>query len=155
MALDLGEKYLGIAMSDPTGRIAFPHRTVVRRGKGEDIASILELAQEEEVGAIVVGLPLSLSGEAGSEAQRALDFCGRLRQATSLPVETWDERFSTVTAQQRLRDGQEHASGAFRPPGRPKAPRGRTSRTSRHRIDALAAAVILQSYLEARAKESA
>ncbi len=155
MALDLREKYVGTALSDPTGRIAFPHRVVARHDLGPDLSFLVRLAQEEDVEAIVVGLPLSLSGEAGPEAQRALDFCRQLGQATSLPIETWDERLSTVVAQQRRQEGSPRRSESRRPQGG-KAAGGARRRPSEakpsERIDALAAAVILQSYLDAQAK---
>ncbi|GBD10404.1 Putative pre-16S rRNA nuclease [bacterium HR23] len=134
LALDVGARRIGCALSDPEGRIAFPAETLQRRTLLEDIQAVLALAHRQGVQAIVVGLPVSLSGEKGPQAREVLAFVEALRRASPLPVETWDERFTTVEAERLLRE-------AGRQPSREKA-----------RRDAAAAAVLLQAYLDGRVR---
>ena len=131
LGLDVGQRRTGLAVSDSDGLLATPYTTITAKTPQKDIAAILAIAKEEEIGLIVVGLPLSLDGTVGPQAQLTLDFCDALRAASHLPVETWDERYSTVEAGTRL-----HEAGVA--PSRNRA-----------RLDAAAAAVLLQSYLDA------
>ena len=131
LGLDVGQRRTGLAICDPGGLLATPYTTITAKTPEKDIAAILTIAREEEIGLIVVGLPLSLDGTVGPQAQLTLDFCDALRAASHVPVETWDERFSTVEAEVRL-----HEAGVA--PSRDRA-----------RLDAAAAAVLLQSYLDA------
>jgi len=130
LALDVGDSRIGIAISDPNGQVAVPLRTLHRRSLETDIADIAGVAVREEVEVIVVGLPLSLDGTAGYQAQRVQDFVDDLKTAIRLPIELWDERLSTVQAEQLLRT---------------VPPRSRKARAEQ---DALAAAIILQGYLD-------
>lgn len=130
MALDVGEATLGVALSDPLGVTARPLLTIRRSGLKRDFDAIAGLAREHEVSAIVVGLPLTLSGETGPAARKALAFSDALGRALSLPVHTWDERLTTVQAERSLLEGD--------------------VRRSRRRdvINHVAAALILQSWLD-------
>lgn len=133
LGLDLGTKRIGVAVSDRSGTIASP-LTVLERGRSrrDDHARIAELVRAEEVECVVVGLPLSLSGDDGPAAHAARAEAERLATVVGVPVETHDERLTTVTAERSL------AAGGVRGPAR------------RQRVDKVAAAVILQSWLDAR-----
>ena len=130
LALDVGEKRIGVALSDPTGLLATPLTTIERKGQDSDIDEALRLATEHEVSEIVVGLPLSMSGRRGPQAGRVDAFVRALAQRTDIPLKSVDERLSSVQAERMLRE-----SGVE--PSKNKA-----------RIDSAAAAIILQSYLD-------
>jgi putative Holliday junction resolvase len=98
LALDYGAARTGVAVSDPTGTVARPLDVVSQAATEEGIARVLELARLEEVERIVVGLPVTLRGERGAQAQETERFLDLLRAATNLPVETYDERFTTKLA---------------------------------------------------------
>ena len=132
LGLDIGERRIGVAISDDVGLLATPYTAIQRRSQPQDIVTILRVAQEEMVGQIIVGMPLSLDGSVGPQAERTMAFYEALKVASPVPVKTWDERFSTVEAERLLR--QVGVS-----PSRNKA-----------RVDASAAAVILQGYLDAQ-----
>jgi putative Holliday junction resolvase len=127
LALDVGERRIGVAVSDPTGMLATPHGVIRRRSKAEDFAAVARMVTELGAGRVVVGLPLSLSGDVGPQARRVMRYAQALARTLSVPVEMYDERYSTVTADELLAEG------------------GRKRR--RTPIDAAAAAVILQEYL--------
>ncbi|MCU0309586.1 MAG: Holliday junction resolvase RuvX [Acidimicrobiales bacterium] len=134
LGLDLGSRRIGVALSDSAGTLATPYETVERCGDiALDHRRILALAAEAEVEALVVGLPLALDGTVGPAAAAVLAEVDELRDATPLPVETYDERLTTVTATRLLREG------------------GVTGKARRHLVDKVAAAVILQSWLDGRA----
>jgi putative Holliday junction resolvase len=120
LALDFGSARTGVAVSDPTGSVARPVGVVESAATASGIARILELVRGEAVELIVVGLPVTLRGERGAQAEETERFVEALRAATDLPVESFDERFTTKLA----------AAGAA------KAPE-----------DAVAAAHLLTSYL--------
>ena len=133
MALDVGDRRIGVALSDPTGMLATPVTYVDRlAAKPSDIDEILRIAREQGAESIIVGLPLTLAGAEGNQAKRVRSFVSDLSARAGLPVDTVDERYSTVQARRMMRE-----SGAGR------------SR-DRGRIDASAAAVILQAYLDAQ-----
>jgi putative Holliday junction resolvase len=98
LALDYGSARTGVAVSDPTGTVARPLEVVERAGSDTGLARVLELARAEGVERIVVGLPVTLRGERGAQAQETERFVARLRGAADVPVETFDERFTTVLA---------------------------------------------------------
>ena len=132
LGLDLGTKRIGVALSDSAGTMATPYEVVQRSGSHErDHARIAALAEEAGAELLVVGLPLSLDGSKGPAALGVEAEIAELREHVPLPVETWDERLSTVEATRRLR-----AAGV----------RGRKRR---HVVDQVAATVILQSWLDA------
>ncbi len=128
LGLDVGDRRVGLALSDPTGFLASPFG-FVERGPS-DLADIARIAEENEVAEIVVGLPLSMSGDSGVQAGKVRGFIRELRSQTDLPIKTVDERLSTVQAQGMLQQS------------------GRRRRGDRGQLDAAAAAVILQAYLD-------
>ena len=132
LALDIGERRIGVALSDPSGLLATPLTTIHRRHHTADVDEVLRLVDEHDAGRVVVGLPLELSGRRGTQAGRVSAFVRAMAERTQVPVETVDERYSTVQAQRQLRE-----SGV------------RPSR-DRARVDAAAAAIILQSYLDSQ-----
>jgi putative Holliday junction resolvase len=128
LGLDLGERRIGVAISTPEGGLAVPLRVLESAGDEADARAIAELARAEGVETLVVGHPLSLDGTAGAQAQRVEAFARLLERETGLPVALWDERLTTKQAE--------------------RAPAG--TRPSRRRAppDDVAAAIILQAYLD-------
>ncbi len=146
LGLDVGERRIGVALSDALGILATPLTTIVRASDRAAIEAIARLVAEHGVEVVVVGLPLGAEGQLTVQAQRNRAFARRLQahlQATSAAraarVVCSDERLSTVTADARLAE----ASGGRR---RPRSARQREA--ARRRLDAAAAAVILQEYLD-------
>lgn len=134
LAVDLGDRRIGLALSDATGTLASPLRTI-ERGSDPDVdrAAILAAAREAEAQVIVVGLPRSLSGRDGPAARNARAEASALAEvAGEIQVELHDERFTTREAQRSLTAA------------------GKRGRAQRAHIDAAAAAVILQSYLDSQ-----
>lgn len=132
VALDVGEKRIGVAVSDEAGRVATPIATVVRGDcLPADLGKIVEIAQSREAEKIVVGLPTSLSGQAGPAAQRMAEFADALRQAAPMEVVLWDERLTTALAEKAMLAADV------------------TRRRRRRHIHEAAATLILQSYLDA------
>lgn len=133
LAVDLGEKRVGIALSDPSRTIARPFATLPRRlGKRAPVQAILDLITEHEVEELVVGLPLALSGEDTDWTREVRTFAARLAERSGLAVHLVDERFSSVVAERAVR-----SIGL-----------NRGAREERSRVDAGAAAVILQAFLD-------
>ncbi len=133
LALDVGEVRIGVAVCDALETAAFPLSTVTRVGRlKQDVATVAQLAAEQEADAVVVGLPLSLNGDAGPQAQRTQGFARALANCVTVPVVLWDESLSSVEA-----DAQMIAMGFSR-------------EKRRAQIDRRAAAVILESYLAHR-----
>jgi putative Holliday junction resolvase len=131
LALDLGSKRIGIALS--AGTLATPYDVLARSGRRrDDHRRIAEHVAEVEAEVVVVGLPLSLDGSVGHAAERVIAECEELADVLDVPVETWDERLSTVTAERSLMEQQMRAQAR------------------RRVVDKVAAAVILQSWLDAR-----
>jgi putative Holliday junction resolvase len=129
LAVDWGERRVGLAVSDPQGIIATGLRTLVVRGAADAIAKVAAIATEHEVERIVVGLPLLMSGKRGSAAESAQRFADALATRTGLAVDTYDERLTSALSERRLREVGER--------------RGRT----RTRVDQGAAVALLESYL--------
>jgi putative Holliday junction resolvase len=133
LGLDLGSKRIGVAVSDRSGTIASPLTVLQRSGsRRTDHERIAALVQDEEAEVVVVGMPRSLSGAQGPAARAATAEIASLASVVGVPVETYDERFTTVTANRAL------AESGVRGPAR------------RQVVDKVAAAVILQSWLDAR-----
>ena len=133
LALDLGERRIGVAVSDPSGTLASPHGVIERaRDRATDHAAVAALVTELEAARVVVGLPLSLSGATGPAAEAALAEAAQLASVLGVPVETFDERLTTVAAARSMRAG------------------GTKARKQRKRIDEMAASVMLQNWLEQR-----
>jgi putative holliday junction resolvase len=112
MALDYGAARTGVAISDATGTIARPFGVVERAASAAGLERIRDIAREEEVERVVVGLPLTLRGERGSQAVETEEFVEALREVVSVPVETYDERFTTALAGQDAGDAPEDARAA-------------------------------------------
>lgn len=151
LALDVGERRIGLAISDPEGRVAVPLDTLERRDEASDLRALAGLVEREGVEMVVVGLPLSLDGSVGPQAARTQEFARRLAKAVARPLETWDERLSTVAAERSL-----VGRGPSDKRGRGRSDqRRRPSRRQRGAADALAATIILQSFLDSRSRASA
>ena len=130
LALDVGERRIGVAVSDPTGVVAQPLLVIERRGWEPDLARIRELVRAHEVHRIVVGYPFTLRKERGTQAQRVDRFIARLRQAVVVDVLPYDERLTTAAAERVLLAGD-------------------VRRARRRAVrDAVAAALLLQGYLD-------
>jgi putative Holliday junction resolvase len=112
LALDFGSARTGAAVSDPTGAVARPIGVVESAATEEGIARVLELARREDVELIVVGRPLTLRGEQGAQAEETERFVESLRAATDLPVESFDERFTTKLARTGTAEAPEDAVAA-------------------------------------------
>lgn len=133
LALDLGSKRIGVAVSDLTGTVASPLTVIQRsRSRPHDYQRIAAMVREEEAELVVVGLPLSLSGHDGPAAKAARKEFSALASVVDVPIEMYDERLSTVTAQRALTE-----AGVRGPAGRQV-------------IDKIAAAVFLQAFLDGR-----
>lgn len=137
LGLDVGERRIGVAISDPDGSFALPLNSIDRRGT-DAIEAIASLARQDEVTAIVVGLPLSLSGDRGAQAESVTVFARDLERRLDIPVHFYDERLSTQEALRRTADAESQARGSRRG-------RGRSVSAD---MDALAASIILQAYLD-------
>ena len=131
LALDVGDRRIGIAVSDETQLIATPHSVYTRVGWGPDVKRVAQLFEEQEAVLVVCGLPRNMDGSVGFQAEKVKAFAQQLTKA-GLPVEFQDERLSTVSAHQAL------IAGGMRRDGRKET------------VDKVAAAVILQAYLDAK-----
>jgi len=134
LGLDLGEKRIGLAISDEEARIAFPAGFIERKGRRRDLQALCALVRERGIGGAVVGLPLHMSGRRGPEAEAAEAFARELSAAAAIPVELLDERWTSVAAERALQE-----TGR-----RVKQKRGRGE------VDAIAATLLLSTWLERR-----
>ena len=112
LALDYGAARTGVAVSDPTGSLARPVGVVERAASQAGLARLAELVREHEADRVVVGLPLTLRGEHGAQARETDDFVDALRGALDVPVESFDERFTTSLAGQDAGTAEEDARAA-------------------------------------------
>jgi putative Holliday junction resolvase len=132
LALDYGDRRIGVAVSDPSGLLASAVLTLERVSWKADLARISDLARRHQARRIVVGLPLEMDGTRGERVRIAEVFMTRVRKATGLPVVPWDERLTTVQAERTLLEGD-------------------VSRARRREvIDQVAAVILLQAYLDSR-----
>lgn len=148
MALDVGEARIGVAVSDATGFLSSPYTTVyVTRDEEEVWQKLKQLLEETEAEGLVIGLPISLDGQRHAQAERVAAFAERLRLHLTIPLMFWDERYSTVEAYRLLAGPEQDEPGTRRRHGSQR--RSQTKRKRRgQEIDAYAAAVILQDYLD-------
>ncbi len=137
MALDLGEVRIGVALSDETETLASALLTLRSRGARKDAQAVAALVRQHEVGEVVVGIPWRLDGSAGPQAAKALGFVERLRRMLGVPVVPKDERLTSIAAAERLAEA------------------GVRRRERRQRLDAAAAALILQEHLDERRRPEA
>ena len=144
MALDVGSVRIGVALSDASGILASPYTTLrVSRDEARTWEAIQRLIGETEAQGLVVGLPISLDGEIHAQGAKVQAFVERLKQHISIPVMFWDERLSTVEAQRLRAEFDQETRG-----GRSRTGSSRRRKRKSQEIDALAAAVILQEYLD-------
>lgn len=132
LTLDVGDKRIGVAISDPSQVLARSLKVIQRGSRQEDFAAVACLVEEYEVERVVVGYPRSLDGTVGEQAEKVERYATGLAKALTVPVLLWDERFSTVSAESLMREA------------------GLRGKKKRERVDAVAAAVILQDYLDSR-----
>ncbi len=114
LAVDWGERRVGLALSDPTGTLASGLETLEVRGAADAVARVAAVARESEAESVVVGLPLLLSGERGEAARAAEAFAAALAAATGLPVATYDERLTSALAGRRMQERGERRRGKGR-----------------------------------------
>ena len=130
MGLDVGDKTIGVAVSDLMGLTAQGVKTIKRVGKKKDIEALKEIIKERQVNKIVSGLPKNMNGTLGPQGEKVIKFCELLEEETGIKIEYWDERLSTVAAERTLIQGnvrRENRKGV---------------------IDMVAAVIILQDYLD-------
>ena len=163
IALDVGEARIGVAVSDAMGLLASPYTTLqVDRGDETKVwAAIQRCIDETEAEGLVIGLPISLDGQIHAQGERVQAFAERLKQHIAIPMTFWDERLSTVEAQRLLAERNEQESGKRQrgrrgqssQQGRRHAKRRQKGQRGGHEIDAMAAAVFLQEYLDSLGRE--
>jgi putative Holliday junction resolvase len=132
IGLDLGDRRIGVAAADDRTGVALPVTTVVV--DGDPVALVVDILREQRAEEVVIGLPLSMSGAVGPQAEKVMALVDDLRGRLEIPIYTWDERLSSV-----------QASRTTPAPGRRKS-----SRTAGAGRDAAAAAIVLQAYLDSR-----
>jgi len=132
MGLDVGDRTIGVAVSDETETLASGLPTLRRAGLRRDLQTLSDLARDREVATVVVGLPRSLNGSEGPQAQKVRAFVAALSGAVKVPIVTWDERFTTVAAEHALIEG------------------GVSRERRKGLVDKVAAVLILQNYLDYR-----
>ncbi|TQQ84605.1 Holliday junction resolvase RuvX [Peptacetobacter hominis] len=134
MGLDIGDKTIGVAVSDLMGMTAQGVKTIKRTSKKNDIEEIKNIITEKQVDKIVSGLPKNMNGTIGPQGERVQKFCELIKEETGLEIEFWDERLTTVAAERSLLEAD-------------------VSRQKRKKvIDMLAAVIILQGYLDFKIK---
>ena len=132
LALDLGKRRIGLAISDELGITAQGLETLQRTNIREDLARLAKLASDRNVTLILMGNPLHMSGREGRGTEHAREFGARLQAATAIPVQLWDERLTTVQAQRVLRES------------------GVSIEKRAKAVDRLAAVILLESFLDSR-----
>jgi putative Holliday junction resolvase len=136
LGLDVGDRRIGVACGDTDVRIATPIDVVVRTQFDADVRAMTVFVHKYEVAKLIVGLPRNMDGTTGDQARSVIDYAEKLASVLNLPMQLWDERLSTVEATRRRNE-----TGA----------RGKKSRLA---IDAVAAAVILQDYLDSQSNQN-
>jgi putative holliday junction resolvase len=137
MALDVGDRTIGVAISDSLLLTAQARPTIRRKNLKSDIATLRLIATENEVQEIVVGQPLHMDGKRSAQTERVTRFADELRNAVDVPIVFWDERLTSFEAEQHLEQ------------------LGLNWRQRREQVDKVAAMIILQSYLDSRTTEPA
>lgn len=136
LCLDIGEKRIGVAVSDPLGITAQGLEVIQRQSISKDLQKIRQLLKDYEAEEIVLGFPRNMDGTVGEKAREILQFKERLAGSISIPVTTWDERLTTVAAQRTLLEAD-------------------VSRKERKKVvDKLAAVLILEGYLRYKQREN-
>ena len=137
LGLDVGDRWIGVALSDPLGILASPLTRIERTDDEAAVKAIADLVAKHEAKGVVAGLPYTMSGSLGPQAVSVQDFLRKLAESLSVPIQTSDERLSTVTAMQGMIEA------------------GANRESRRGKIDAAAAALILQWYLDRLRREQA
>lgn len=137
LGLDIGEKRIGVAVSDPSGRVATPVTVLDAKRLASDLAPLQRLVDDYEAQRIVVGLPLTMSGDEGPQAAEVRRYAEALSERLGIPVAYHDERLSSSAAERSMREA------------------GTRSRERRGSVDMVAAALVLQGYLDARCASDA
>ena len=132
LGLDVGDKLIGVALSDETATLATGLETIRRVGPRKDLRAIADLVRDHDAVEVVVGLPRKLDGTLGPQAQKVVAFMEALRPVVKVPVVPWDERFTSVVANQVLIEGE------------------RSRKERRALVDKVSAILILQNYLDYR-----
>jgi len=135
LGLDLGEKRIGLALSDSLGMVASPLKVLEYESQRAAVEQIAAIVKSKGVGEIVVGLPLEMNGRGGLQAEKAQGFAKALEERVNVPVNCWDERLTTVQAERALLEADVSRKGR------------------KLRADMVAAALLLQSYLDSRRKQ--
>jgi putative Holliday junction resolvase len=130
LGLDIGDRRIGVALSDPSGMLASPLTIIERSQELADLEAIDSIIKQNDVGWVIVGLPRSMNGSLGRQAEKVSDFTNKLCQHIQVPVAFRDERLTTVSARRFMRES------------------GSKKARARARDDAIAAALILQGFLE-------
>ena len=134
LGVDLGRRRIGLAISDPETRLAFPLDAIVSNGTAKDVETLRALVEAREVERIVLGLPLHMDGRSGPEVDAARQFARALEHASGVPIELLDERWTSIQAERALRET-----------GTP-ARRRRQRRSGE--LDSMAATILLRTWLE-------
>jgi putative Holliday junction resolvase len=129
LGLDVGERRIGLAAGDSSSGLAVPAGVIVRKGGEADFAAVIDAAEDRQADTVVVGMPLSMNGRRGPQAEVTQEFVNALADRTALTIRTWDERLTSVEADRRLRE------------------RGGTRKVGAQ--DAMAAAIMLQAFMDA------
>jgi putative Holliday junction resolvase len=132
LGLDVGDRRIGVALSDETATLASGLETIVRVGPKKDPKAVADLVRKHEAGEVVVGLPRKLDGTVGPQAEKVLAFVEQLRNVLKVPIVPWDERFTTVVAHQALAEAEA------------------SRRERKANVDKISAILILQNYLDYR-----
>jgi putative Holliday junction resolvase len=130
LAIDHGDKRMGIAASDPLGMMAHPLEFISSEPFDGFLVRLKEILAERETEQIIVGMPRNMDGSIGPQALKVEDFVAVLKKSVTVPVRTWDERLTTVVAEDKLREA------------------GVSMREAKKKVDASAAAVMLQDYMD-------
>lgn len=130
MGLDIGDKKIGVSLSDPSRTLASPLTTIIRNSDEQAIGDIIKIVVKHNVEQIVIGLPYSLNGDIGKQARKVLEFKDKISQSIVAEIVMQDERLSSVSANQRLREA------------------GKKGNKLKNEMDSAAATIILQSYLD-------
>ena len=133
LGIDFGTSRIGLSLSDPLLILAQPYETL--KNDSETMHRIVDIVEREQVGQVIVGMPLNLKGQKGKKALEVEQFVGRLKEHLRVEVMVWDVRFTTLMAHQTLRR---------------MGTKKRDRETNKGRIDAMAASLLLQSYLDSR-----
>lgn len=135
IGLDIGDARIGVAYSDELGITAHPLCTLTRKNRQVDLVAISDLVSIHKAERVIIGLPISLDGTIGTQAQSVQKFAERLGKVLEVPIEFWDERFTTVEAEEVLRELNKNA------------------KKQKDIIDQVAATIILSEYLERQRKD--